>query len=257
MPRCYISLGGNLGAVAETFDRALEQLARGSACEVRAVSRYRQTKPVGDRAGEVFLNAAAEIETSLSPLALLDHLQSIERALGRTREVHWGPRTLDLDLLFYGSEIIDAPRLVVPHSAAWYRRFVLDPLAEIAPHFIHPVKRAAIVYLRERLLPRPLVVALVGGDAEYRKRLAAKLRPDLPDTNILEWTKAIESGVDPALAFWLGQGNLESNVTDKSLQQPQSFEQLPLLSRIDVPRSVSDVGTVEEFIRDVLQSALG
>src|SRR5437016_1241572 len=102
MPRCYISLGGNLGVVGDSFDAALNWLAKSSCNAVLAVSRYHRTEPVGTKAGGGFLNAAAEIDTPLSPLELLDLLQSIEMDLGRTRTTRWGPRTLDLDLIFYG-----------------------------------------------------------------------------------------------------------------------------------------------------------
>src|SRR5262249_14782283 len=147
------------GVVHETFGKALEKLASAPHSTVPAVSRSLPTRSIGERAGAGFLNAAAEIDTSLPPLELLDLLQSIELALGRQRTVHWGPRTLDLDLLFYGTEVIDSPRLVVPHPAAWYRRFVLDPLVEIAPRLVHPEKQVDIHALRQRLLVRPLVAA--------------------------------------------------------------------------------------------------
>src|SRR5262249_8868148 len=175
MPRCYISLGANLGDVAATFDGALERLVGSSGAEVISVSGYHRTVPIGDQAGAQFLNAAAAIETSLSPEALFDRLQAIELESGRVRTVRWGPRTLDLDLLFYGSEIIELPRLTIPHPAAWYRRFVLDPLVEIAPRFVHPERQADIQTLRARLLARPLVAAFAGGPSEARSALIGKL----------------------------------------------------------------------------------
>src|SRR5262245_21273994 len=125
MPHCLIALGGNLGAVERSFEGALQRLADAPRCALVAASRLHRTAAVGTDAGPEFLNAAAEVATELAPLELLDLLQSIERDFGRIRGTHWGPRTLDLDLLFYGSEIIDLPRLVVPHPAVWHRRFVL------------------------------------------------------------------------------------------------------------------------------------
>jgi hypothetical protein len=197
------------------------------------------------------LNAAAAIDTGLSPLELLDFMQSIETHLGRVRSIHWGPRTLDLDLLFYGSEIIDSARLVVPHPAAWYRRFVLDPLVEIAPHFVHPERQADFETLRSRLLPRPLVAALAGGDAAVRSALMQQLAPAFSDVKFLEWaqTETCQSDSESAaaLVFWLGADRRAE------LAPTVAFSQLPRVCRIDVSAACEPV---EEFVRHVLNSAL-
>jgi 2-amino-4-hydroxy-6-hydroxymethyldihydropteridine diphosphokinase len=250
MPRCYISLGGNLGNVSQTFDRALEALKGADDASIVAVSTFHKTHPVGPSAG-AFLNAAAEIETRLAPLALLDRLQAIEHHLGRVRTVHWGPRTLDLDLLFFGSEIIDSPRLAVPHPAAWYRRFVLDSLVEIAPRFVHPEKQADIQALRERLLPRPMIVALAGGEAIARTDLAKRLKSEFANVLVVDdFDSAVlqgDSGIAPALAIWLGNSGREDSTA-------VGFEQLSLLSRLDATKSSEPAA---DFVRHVLQSALG
>jgi 2-amino-4-hydroxy-6-hydroxymethyldihydropteridine diphosphokinase len=252
MPRCYISLGGNLGSVGDAFDEALARLGREPGHAVVAVSGYFQTKPVGAAAGRGFLNAAAEIETPLRPLELLDLLQSIETELGRTRTVRWGPRTLDLDLLFYGSEIIDLPRLVVPHPAVWYRRFVLDPLVEIAPRFIHPERQADLHALHQRLLAKPFVAAFAGGSSESRAALMRDLAPAFPQMRFREWERneMAESGAvaGPALIFWLG-----AEISDGA-RAALEFAQLPLVSRIDVTAAPEPS---LDFVRDVVQSALG
>src|SRR5262245_18160614 len=99
MPRCYVSLGGNLGPVRDACNEALARLAGAPGTNVLAVSRFHPTNPVGPEAGGEFLNAAAVIDTALSPLELLDSLQSIELSLGRQRTIRWGPRPIDLDLL--------------------------------------------------------------------------------------------------------------------------------------------------------------
>ncbi|MBA3313896.1 MAG: 2-amino-4-hydroxy-6-hydroxymethyldihydropteridine diphosphokinase, partial [Planctomycetaceae bacterium] len=130
------------------FAAALRRLD-GSDLRVGAVSRIYSTPPMGSAAGGPFSNAAASIETSLDPIALLDRLLSVEDAMGRSRDVRWGPRSLDLDLIFYGSQIIDSPRLRVPHPGCWYRRFVLDPLDEVAPHAIHPETGQTVRELRQ------------------------------------------------------------------------------------------------------------
>lgn len=176
MNTCWIALGGNLGDVAATFDAALSQLQRNAGVHVVRRSRLYDTSPIGRAAGSRFLNAAAELRTTLEPAVLLDRLQGLEEDFGRTRNVHWGPRTIDLDLLLWGEKVIETPRLTVPHPALWYRRFVLDPLAEIAPQAWHPVLHLSIAEVRERLLPRPLPLAVIGPEpdvADLYRQLAA------------------------------------------------------------------------------------
>src|ERR1700754_766320 len=107
MPRALVSLGGNQGEVRATFRAALESLRRHPHVEAVRASRVYSTPPVGDDAGAAFLNAAAELTTSLDPLSLLDLLQATEQQLGRVRTLHWGPRTLDLDLLAFDGQIVD------------------------------------------------------------------------------------------------------------------------------------------------------
>ncbi|MEZ6047651.1 MAG: 2-amino-4-hydroxy-6-hydroxymethyldihydropteridine diphosphokinase [Planctomycetaceae bacterium] len=161
--RCaYISLGSNQGDSAETIRQSLDQLNEHAEIQVVRSSSLYQTAAVGNVAGPPFLNAAAELSTSLPPLELLHQLQLIEQKLGRIRTVHWGPRTLDLDLLFYENEILNTEELTIPHPAAWYRRFVLAPLAEIAPGFDHPVLKTSIEELYARTCQDSIRVAVLG-----------------------------------------------------------------------------------------------
>jgi 2-amino-4-hydroxy-6-hydroxymethyldihydropteridine diphosphokinase len=130
----YIGLGSNLGDRGENLRRALERLG------AARVSTIQETDPVGVTEQPRFLNAVAELETGLPPRALLDRLLEIERDLGRDRESEerWGPRTIDLDLLLYDDEVIDEPGLTVPHLRLAERRFVLEPLHELAPDLVLP-----------------------------------------------------------------------------------------------------------------------
>ncbi len=160
MTAAWIGLGANLGDARSAFDAALSQLDAHPQITVLTRSSHYRTAPVGQVAGNVFLNAACCVETSLIPLELLDVLQSIEQQLGRQRGIQWGPRTLDLDLLFFGEQIVESPRLTVPHPGAWYRRFVLDPLIEIAPDLKHPLFQVSLSELRDRLQSRPLQINL-------------------------------------------------------------------------------------------------
>ncbi len=150
--RAYIALGSNLGDRRANLDAAIAALRACAGVEVRRVSSWVDTEPVGGPPGQPrFLNGAAELDTSLTARNLLRQLLAIEARYGRTREAHHGPRTLDLDLLLYGDRIIDEPDLQVPHPRMTSRRFVLEPLAEIAPQAWHPVARATIGDLLERL----------------------------------------------------------------------------------------------------------
>ena len=137
MARAYVGLGSNLGDREATLRRALELL--GEHVVVGAVSSFRVTEPWGYADQPAFLNAAAAVETELSPRELLSVLLDVERALGRTRDgPRYGPRTVDLDLLLYGDEVVDQPGLTVPHPRLHERRFVLEPLAELEPGLAVP-----------------------------------------------------------------------------------------------------------------------
>jgi len=154
---CLIGLGGNIGDVADTFRIALRQLSN-AGCHVRDVSSVYQTAAMGADAGDPFLNAVARVATTLPPLDLLDLLQKTETRCGRIRELHWGPRRLDLDLLDYGNVDLSTDALVLPHPGIWYRRFVLEPLSEIAVDWVHPCLKFSVSTLLERLSKRPLLV---------------------------------------------------------------------------------------------------
>lgn len=148
----YIALGSNLGDRARLIRAALDALARAPGVNVTRVSTLHETPAVGGPEGSPpFLNAAAEIETTLSPRELLSLMLEIEQSLGRRRREKWSPRTIDLDLLLYADRIIDEPTLHVPHPLMHEREFVLRPLAEIAPDAVHPVLKLPIRKLLEVL----------------------------------------------------------------------------------------------------------
>jgi 2-amino-4-hydroxy-6-hydroxymethyldihydropteridine diphosphokinase len=130
--RAYVGFGANLGDPASTLRSAAVELGR-AAGEIAAASPVYRSAPVGVTDQPPFLNAVAAVDTGLSPDALLDVLLAIEAAHGRVREVRWGPRTLDLDLIWYEGVVRDDPRLTLPHPRAHEREFVLRPLCDIAP----------------------------------------------------------------------------------------------------------------------------
>jgi 2-amino-4-hydroxy-6-hydroxymethyldihydropteridine diphosphokinase len=128
----FIGLGSNLGDRSRHLREALAELSASDDIRVLRVSSFHNTEPQGGPADQpLYLNAVAELATDLSPRQLLEHLQGIERRHGRERTVPNGPRTLDLDLLIHGRQVVDEPDLVVPHPRMWQRDFVMQPLAEI------------------------------------------------------------------------------------------------------------------------------
>jgi 2-amino-4-hydroxy-6-hydroxymethyldihydropteridine diphosphokinase len=139
MARAYVGLGANLGDRRGTIERALDLLGGGPSVEVVAVSRLRETDPVGYVDQPRFLNGAAALDTELGPRGLLERLLAVEHELGRTRDgPRYGPRTIDLDLLLYGDRTVDEPGLRVPHPRLRERRFVLEPLCDLDPHLVVP-----------------------------------------------------------------------------------------------------------------------
>ena len=148
----YIALGANLGDREQNLRAALDQLARHPQVELRRISPLIETDAVGGPDGSPpYLNAAAELATTLRPAALLDVLMDIERSLGRTRRERWEPRPIDLDILLFGDQIVSTDALVIPHPLMHERRFVLEPLAAIAPDAVHPVLQMSVLGLLENL----------------------------------------------------------------------------------------------------------
>lgn len=152
MTKAYLGLGTNLGQKKENLEKALEILNSHGSIQVLKVSSFYETDPVGYENQDKFLNAAVVCETSLGPYELLDFIQEIEKALKRVREIRWGPRTIDVDILLYDSlELLDEPRLIIPHPRMVEREFVLAPLSEIAPEMVHPGTGKSIALLLEEL----------------------------------------------------------------------------------------------------------
>jgi 2-amino-4-hydroxy-6-hydroxymethyldihydropteridine diphosphokinase len=151
--RAYVGLGANLGEREAAIRRALDLLAADPGVEVAAVSALRETDPVGYADQPRFMNGAAALETTLSARELLSLLLTVERGLGRDRsqEVRFGPRTIDLDLLLYGNEVVDEPGLTVPHPRLAERSFVLEPLDELDPGLVLPDGRPVRDLLRSSL----------------------------------------------------------------------------------------------------------
>lgn len=137
--RCYIGLGANLTEPVAQLKRAVAALALLPASQLRQVSQFYSSKPMGPQDQPDYVNAVAAIDTALSPEQLLAALQQIEQQQGRERKAErWGPRTLDLDILLYGQQQLNTPQLTIPHYGMTVREFVLYPLAELAPELQLP-----------------------------------------------------------------------------------------------------------------------
>lgn len=173
MTDALIGLGSNLGDPQENLDRALALLQTTPGVANVVISRPFATSPIGGPSGQgEFLNAAARLSTTLSPLELLDVLQDIESQLGRTRKVHWGPRTIDLDLLLYGDEIIESSRLTVPHPRLAVRKFALAPASEVAADMRHPQIGWTIAELLDHLVSAPPYFAVTATSRELSAEIA-------------------------------------------------------------------------------------
>lgn len=146
----YIGIGSNIGERQANCMKAIEAL-KSKGITVKKISSMHETEPWGLKEQPKFINMAVEAETSMSPEEFLSALKGIEEDMGREETVKWGPRIIDLDILFYDDIVIDMKRLRIPHPLLHKRDFVLNPLAEIAPDKLHPVLKKTVNQLKEEL----------------------------------------------------------------------------------------------------------
>lgn len=150
----YIGMGSNMGDRERFLIEAMDVINSTEDIRILEKASLIETEPYGYLDQDPFMNTVIKIETLMEPLELLHTLQKIELDAGRIRKIHWGPRTLDLDILFYDDEILTSPELVVPHPEIEKRMFVLESLCEIAPYEVHPLLNKRFITLKEELLSK-------------------------------------------------------------------------------------------------------
>lgn len=238
--RCWVSLGGNVGDVRQTFHAARECLASHDDIVVGRQSGLYRTIPMGTQSADPFLNAVCEVTTRLGPRELLGILQSIENRLGRIRDVRWGPRTIDLDLLSCANQVVNEPDLTIPHPGTLYRRFVLDPLVEVDPHWIHSKCQRSAAELLTRLKKRPLIVSLLDCSQDQLAWMATQIETAFPDVQFVPTTNRSND----ALSFQLTSTSTADHmdVIDLSRAPGSPMDQLSsaFTAIFDVPVRCSD-----------------
>lgn len=152
--RVYLSLGSNIGDKRKNLLEAIRKIGELENTEVVKSSTILETEPFGYLEQDNFLNACLEVKTLMTAQEFLKVILQIELDMGRVREIKWGPRIIDIDMLFYDKEVIEEDNLAVPHPWICEREFVLDPLSEIAPNYIHPLEKKTITMLAGKLKER-------------------------------------------------------------------------------------------------------
>jgi 2-amino-4-hydroxy-6-hydroxymethyldihydropteridine diphosphokinase len=156
----YIGIGSNLGCKVFNCRCAIEKISLLPGCHVTARSALFKTEPEGVIGQDWYVNCVSQLATTLSPFQLIKELLGIEYAMGRRRKRHWEARIIDLDLLLFGQEVIRSSNLIIPHPLLHERRFVLEPLVQIAPDLVHPVLKVTIRHLLGELPKGPSVEVL-------------------------------------------------------------------------------------------------
>jgi 2-amino-4-hydroxy-6-hydroxymethyldihydropteridine diphosphokinase len=241
MATACIALGSNLGDRRRHLDEALEQLRQRPGVTVERVSTYHETRPVGGPVGqEPYLNAAAVLQTALPPRELLEVLLNLEEQLGRVRAGRHGPRTVDLDLLLYDQVVVDEPGLIVPHPRMHLRRFVLEPLAEVAATVVHPILGRTIA----ELLASLPVVGSVSRELTGLRAVVTGSSSGIGRAIALEFAAA---GADVMI-----HGRRSRATVEEVAQQAQAFQ-------VDALTALADLRDHQEALRlvDVAWQAWG
>ena len=164
----YIGIGSNLGTPEKNCTKAIEKISNTKDIKIISKSSFYQTEPIGGVQQGWFINSAIGIETDLSPENLLSVLLNLELAMGRIRKEQWGPRLIDLDLLFYGNLVLENKSLTLPHPEIQNRKFILIPMSEIAENLIHPTLKKTIKTLLQESSDVTIVKKIKKSNLNYR-----------------------------------------------------------------------------------------
>lgn len=251
MTRVALAFGGNDSASEAYFQKAIRQLQQAGINHLEFASPIRSS-PMGADAGSEFVNSAGVFETKLSAEELLPTIHNVEEQMGRKRSVRWGPRPIDIDVIFYGDKVIDTNKLVIPHPCAWYRSFVLKPLANIAPNWDHPVLGESVEDLLNRLERRPLTMAVHNNHPV--------IKPETLDVVLNEQNSQLRFQTDktsenytPHADDLFGQISVEvAEATDRSQPAIEGDRTI----RCCLPRSEC-IQEFRQFLKDVEAAVLG
>lgn len=150
----YLSLGSNIGEKEEYINAAIDRINKDNLTKVTKIASFIETEPYGNVEQDSFINTALEVKTLRTPEGLLNLANEIEAGLGRERIIHWGPRTIDIDIILYDDIVLNSENLIIPHKEMHLREFVLEPLCELNPTVFHPILGCSVYSLYEELIKR-------------------------------------------------------------------------------------------------------
>jgi len=258
MARCLIACGSNEGQPRQHLADAGDLLRSMPGLTLLATSRIRETRPVGGPAGQApFMNGAFLVETEFAAAELLGVLTAIENTLHRERLERWGPRTIDLDLLLYEDLVIEQPGLTIPHPRMTTRRFVLEPCAEIAPDFVHPLAGCSVQDLLDNISVAHPHVAVVGVPGSGAAEVAAAVADVWLDTVLLDMDDILRGvAAEVAILLVAEEAVLSQRLADGGRCAPGTVVDPPAASTAVVDakatgviHSVAELGAIQAELR--------
>jgi len=258
MARCLIACGSNEGQPRQHLADAGDLLRSMPGLTLLATSRIRETRPVGGPAGQApFMNGAFLVETEFAADELLGVLTAIENTLHRERLERWGPRTIDLDLLLYEDLVIEQPGLTIPHPRMTTRRFVLEPCAEIAPDFVHPLAGCSVQDLLDNISVAHPHVAVVGVPGSGAAEVAAAVADVWLDTVLLDMDDILRGvAAEVAILLVAEEAVLAQRLADGGRCAPGTVVDPPAASTAVVDakatgviHSVAELGAIQAELR--------